>query len=241
MSNPSFISTRLEDIAARTPRGNEIIRREPREVPRRMRGLLLSIDGRQTVRTYIESLKGFGDVEAVMSELATLGLIEFRSGRKKRAKGADIDVDLDSMFDDSLISEFPASDGTYGGISPVEQMLDDPAKLFQTFAETTMPGSFSDLVRVAQIDNKAYVPSAPPPPGKEADIQSQVASLFTLLEAVRSERRVLKERVVQLRKYRERAQTLTTENSRLQNGVYFLAATCTLLVIMLLMMALLRR
>ena len=47
--------------------------------------------------------------------------------------------------------------------------------------------------------------------------------------------------MVQLRKYRERAQTLAAENGRLQNGVYFLAATCTLLVIMLLMMALLRK
>ena len=239
--NPSFISTRLEDIAARTPRGNEIIRREPREVPRRLRGLLLSIDGRQTVRTYIENLKGFGDVEAVMSELATLGLIEFRSGRKKRASNSGLDIDLDSQFGDSLISEYPPSEGTFGGISPAEQMLDDPAMLFQTFAQTTMPGSFNDLVRVAQLDNKAYVPPPPPPPGKEVDIQSQVASLFALLEAVRGERKVLKERVVQLRKYRERAQTLAAENGRLQNGVYFLAATCTLLVIMLLMMALLRK
>lgn len=240
MSQPSFISSRLDDVAARTPRGNEIIRREPREIPRRLRGLLLSIDGRQTVRTYIANLKGFGDVEAVMSELATLGLIEFRSGRRKR-KESSVDVDLDSQFSDSLMSEFPPSEGTYGGISPAEEMLDDPARLFQTFAETTMPGSFSDLVRVAQMENKAYVPPPPPPPGKEMDIQSQVASLFALLEATRGERKVLKERVIQLRKYRDRAQTLAAENGRLQTGVYFLAATCTLLVIMLLMMALLRR
>ncbi|RZJ03733.1 MAG: hypothetical protein EOO54_25665 [Haliea sp.] len=241
MSQPSFISSRLDDVASRTPRGNEIIRREPREVPRRLRGLLLSIDGRQSVRTYIENLKGFGDVEAVMSELALLGLIEFRSGRKKRVAKSGLDLDLDSHFDDSLLSEFPSSEGTFGGISPAEQMLDDPAMLFEAFAQTTMPGSFNDLVRVAQIENKAYVPPPPPPPGKEMDIQSQVASLFALLEATRGERKVLKERVVQLRKYRDRAQTLAAENGRLQTGVYFLAATCTLLVIMLLMMALLRR
>ena len=244
MTTSSFISKRLDDIAARTPRCNEIIRREPRELPRRLRGLVLAIDGRQTIRTYIATLKGFGDVEALLTELATLGLIELRSSRRKRPPapaGTGLDIELDSQFSDSRMGPVSETEGTFGGISPIEDMMDDPAKLFQTFAERTMPGSFDDLVRVAQLEDRSYVPPSPPPPGKEADISRQVESLFMLLEAVRGERKALREKITHLRKYRQQAESLALQNGRLINGVYALAATCLLLVGLLVLMAFLRR
>lgn len=230
MSRPSFISHRLDEVAVRSARGTEIIKREPREVPRRLRGVLLAIDGRQSVRTYIDTLVGFGDVEAVLSELATLGLIEFRSGlRRSRAPATVLDA-RDSGFGESSL----------GGFAPMEALLKDPALLFQTLSESTTPGSFDDLVRVAKIDNRDFVPGPPPPPPapvRPKDFDRQVESLFAMLDAVRGERKTLKERVARLRKYRERAHFLAAENSRLVNGVYMLAGTCALLVGMVLIMA----
>ena len=219
MPAENYMSSRLNDVPVRTERGAEIIRREPREIPRRLRGLLLAIDGRQTVQTYIDKLEGFGDVEALLSELATLGLLELRSG-PRRPRGAR--PDADSTFGES----------TYSGFTPLEEVMGDRVKLYQTFAEATVPGAFEDLVRVAQIDDRNYVPPEPPPeaPGDDDHVRRQIDSLFSLLEAVRNERKTLRGRVERLHKYRVMADLLTIENRRLLTGVYALAGACALLI-----------
>ena len=220
MPSGTYMSSRLNDVPVRTERGAEIIRREPREIPRRLRGLLLAIDGRQTVQTYIDKLEGFGDVEALLSELATLGLLELRSGPRRPTRGAR--SDSDSTFGDS----------TFSGFTPLQEVMGDRVKLFQTFAEATVPGAFEDLVRVAQIDHRDYVPPEPAPQAATGDdhVQRQIDSLFSLLEAVRNERKTLRGRVERLHKYRVMADMLTVENRRLLTGVYALAGACALLI-----------
>jgi hypothetical protein len=69
MSAQSLLTTRFNDIPVRSPRGNEMIRRDPRELPRRIRGLLLAVNGQQTVGAYVHTLVGFGDVAALLDEL----------------------------------------------------------------------------------------------------------------------------------------------------------------------------
>jgi hypothetical protein len=232
MNRPSFISHRLDEIAVRSARGTDIIKREPRDVPRRLRAILLAIDGRQPARAYINTLVGFGDVEAALSELATLGLIEFRSNAKRSRVTPPADP-ADSRFDDSSFSSF----------APLEDLMRAPDRLFETLSQATTPGSFDDLVRVAKLDNPAYVERPPPPPPapvRPKDLDRQVESLFALLDAARGERKTLKERVARLRKYRERAQYLASENRRLISGVYTLSGTCALLVGLMLLLAMRR-
>ena len=235
MSSTSYVSSRLDDVAVRTERGAEIIRREPREIPRRLRGLLLAIDGRQTIRTYIEKLDGFGDVEALLSELATLGLLELRSGPRRiktRVSGTDstFGESTDSTFGEPTDSTFGES--TFSGFAALDAVMGDRDQLFETFAEATVPGTFDDLVRVAQIDNRDYMPPASPPPPAPGDdhVRQQVDSLFSLLEAVRNERKALRGRLERMHKYRAAAEMLTMENQRLLIGIYALAGVCALLI-----------
>ena len=232
MRRPSFISYRLDEVAVRTARGTGIIKREPRDVPRRLRAILLAIDGRQPVRAYIDTLAGFGDVEAALSELATLGLIEFRSGPRQPRLVPPADPG-DSRFQES----------SYSGMAPLEDLMRDPAKLVDTLSQSTNPGSFDDLVRVAKLDNRGYVASPPPPapaPMRPRNLDRQVESLFAMLDAVRGERKTLQERVARLRKYRERAHFLASENRRLAGGVNKLLGICAALVGFLLLVALRR-
>ncbi len=77
ITKPALYS-RLDDLVIRTERGNELVRRNPRELPRRLRVLLLAIDGTHTVQLYVQTLKGFGDIADLLVELAALGLIRLR-------------------------------------------------------------------------------------------------------------------------------------------------------------------
>ena len=262
----TFISKRLNDVAVRTARCNDIIRREPREIPRRLRGLLLAIDGRQPVRTYLNKLDGFGDVEALLSELATLGLIELKSAKRRRSVapengGASADSRLESNFGDSMyadsnfapMSNF-GSESLYADstvMPDAAQRADPPPpkrqgsamlgevveRRLEPFA-ATLPGTFDDLVRVARLTHPTYDPAVPPPVAdpeisaltRELDAQRQVDSLFVMLEAVRGERRELKERVTQLRKnHRELVESLQRRNSQLLTAVCVLGGICVVL------------
>lgn len=225
----AYLGARMDEIPARTPRGNEIIRRDPREIPRRLRGLLLAIDGRQPTHTYLTKLEGFGDVTELLWELITLDLVELRGRARRSANG-------NGGAEDSAL------DVSSGGYTQLDALLEDESRAFQTFAESTLTGTFDDLVRVAQADNRAYRPPAPPPPTRadSADVKKQVESLFNLLESVRGERNHLKERLASSQKYRERARRLYEDNSRLSRTIYLLSGTCASLGLAL-VLALVRR
>ncbi|NJM43501.1 MAG: hypothetical protein HC858_05120 [Brachymonas sp.] len=82
-------------IVTRTERGTEIVKRDPRQMPRRLRVLLLAIDGAQPVNLYTQTLKGFGDVSDLLIELINLGmvrLIEPSIAKKAATSGAQRSV-----------------------------------------------------------------------------------------------------------------------------------------------------
>lgn len=216
----------LDALLCRTPEAAAIVRREPREIPRRLRGLLLAIDGRHTARTYIERLRGFGDVEALLVELISLGLVQFQH---RQARVATIE--------DAIAFEQAAGRSgafTHSDLSPLGGWPADPRAMAHALADDTVRGPFDDLLRVAAADATragngpmAESPLAPPPP--PSAIEQQVESLFGLLEAVRTERKQLRERVVAMRKYRERARALQAQNQRLRRMVSGLSVLCGVL------------
>ena len=201
-------------VVVRTERGNEIIKRDPRQMPRRLRVLLLAIDGAQAVNLYTQTLKGFGDVSDLLIELVNLGmvrLVEPNLAKKQNASGRnDSFAALDNLLDDSRFNSESAADVLYGA---------------------TTPGSFDDIVRVARIERPEFksVPAAPPAPVAPTEQKAQVESLFNLLESVRGERKNLKEQVLKLQRVKEAALRLHHQNIKLQNWVYGLGIGCAML------------
>jgi hypothetical protein len=209
------LNTRLNDLVVRTERGNAVVRRNPRELPRRLRVLLLAVDGTHTVQLYVQTLKGFGDIGELLVDLSTLGLVElqppevaFRQGVRSQQYSA-----LNDLLDDSRFSS-EAADVLYG---------------------TTAPGSFDEMLRVAQIEQPDFRPSPMPAPAPVTpEVQKiQIESLFELLDAVRGERRTLKKRLAKMDKLRETAKKLDTENQRLFAYICGLASACVALLIAL--------
>ena len=201
-------------VVVRTERGNEIIKRDPRQMPRRLRVLLLAIDGAQAVNLYTQTLKGFGDVSDLLIELVNLGmvrLVEPNLAKKQNASGRnDSFAALDNLLDDSRFNSESAADVLYGA---------------------TTPGSFDDIVRVARIERPEFkpVPAAPPAPVAPTEQKAQVESLFNLLESVRGERKNLKEQILKLQRVKEAALRLHHQNIKLQNWVYGLGIGCAML------------
>jgi hypothetical protein len=126
-------------VVTRTQRGNDLIARDPRQMPRRLRVLLLAIDGAQTVQLYTQTLKGFGDVSELLVELIHLGMVELVD--PKEAKHA-----LES--------------GKTSAITALDQMMDDGRFTSENAAQvlygSTTPGSFDDMMRMAEADARQH-------------------------------------------------------------------------------------
>jgi hypothetical protein len=203
-----------EYVVMRTDRGNEIVKRDPRQMPRRLRVLLLAIDGGQAVNLYTQTLKGFGDVSELLVELVNLGmvrLVEPTLAKQQKASGkSDQFAALDNLLDDSRFNSESAADVFYG---------------------STTPGSFDDMVRVARIERPEFKPApvAPPAPVAAPEQKAQIESLFNLLDSVRGERANLKQQIAKLHRVKEAAQRLHHENQKLQNWIYGLGIACVML------------
>ncbi len=208
------LNQRLNDLVVRTERGNTVVRRNPRELPRRLRVLLLAVDGTHTVQLYVQTLKGFGDIGELMVELLALGLVQLVAPGNAPitlSKEQQL-VDLNELLDDSRFDSQSAAQVMYG---------------------TTAPGSFDEMLRVARIEEPALEQMLPPPPppapvSPEAQ-KAQVESLFALLEAVRGERRSLKQKVAKMKRLREAIIRLDKENQRLFTWVFVLSTVCVAL------------
>jgi hypothetical protein len=203
-------------LVRRTERGNQIIKTDPRQIPRRLRVLLLAIDGGQPVRLYTQTLRGFGDVAELLVELINLGLVSLAEpATAKQSQGlansfqdhkSEAYVALEGMLDDSRFNSQQTADMLYG---------------------STSPGSFDDLVRVAQASNPQFEPAkAAPAPVPVPAQREQLESLFNLLDAVRGERKNLKQQLAKLQRVKEAAVRLNYENKRLQQTIYTLCAIC---------------
>jgi hypothetical protein len=201
-------------VVVRTERGNEIIKRDPREMPRRLRVLLLAIDGGQPVNLYTQTLKGFGDVSDLLIELVNLGMVRLMEpslAKQAQASGRNEQyAALDNLLDDSRFNSENAADVLYG---------------------STTPGSFDDMVRVARIEQPQYVPptSAAPAAVAAPEQKAQIESLFNLLDSVRGERANLKQQILKLQRVKEAALRLHHQNQKLQSWLFGLAAACAVL------------
>ena len=223
MTMEELLSRRLH-VVTRTERGLAVVRRDPRALPRRLRLLLLSIDGGQTVQVYEQTLQGFGDVPALLTELLSLGLVQLQAPHEARANAApDSQSALDLLLEDSDFNSQIVTEMLYG---------------------TTTPGSFEEMLRVSQqtTPNLIATLAAPPAPApvSEQVQETQMASLFALLEATRGERLMLKNQLTKMHKLKKAGSRLLKENKRLERLVLTLFLFCMSLVVMLLW-ALLRR
>jgi hypothetical protein len=201
-------------IVVRTERGNDLVKSDPRQMTRRLRVLLLAIDGAQPVQLYTQTLKGFGDVSELLLELINLGMVsllepavakQYAAARRNSNFAA-----LDHLLDDSRFDSQSAADVLYG---------------------STAPGSFDDMLRVARIEQPDFKPAPAPPPAPVAipEQKAQLESIFNLLDAVRGERKNLKEQVAKLQRIKEAALRLHHENKRQEQWIFGLGITCALL------------
>ena len=223
MTMEELLSRRLH-VVTRTERGLAVVRRDPRALPRRLRLLLLSIDGGQTVQVYELTQRGFGVVPALLTELLSLGLVQLQAPHEARANATpDSQSALDLLLEDSDFNSQIVTEMLYG---------------------TTTPGSFEEMLRVSQqtTPNLIATLAAPPAPApvSEQVQETQMASLFALLEATRGERLMLKNQLTKMHKLKKAGSRLLKENKRLERLVLTLFLFCMSLVVMLLW-ALLRR
>jgi hypothetical protein len=215
---------RLNDFVVRTERGDDVVRRNPRELPRRLRVLLLAVDGSHTVQLYVQTLKGFGDIAQLLLELMGLGLVRLRPAQETKAIAppAEQFAELHQILDDSQFNSQSAADLMYGG---------------------TSPGSFDEMVRVAKLESPGYQPppNLPPPAPVSPDVQKvQIESLFRLLDTMRGERRNMQHRLAKMDRLRAAAIKLDKENQRLYRNMFAFGTLAVGLAIAL-VLALIRR
>lgn len=227
MITKETLNSRLHHLVARTPRGDALVRTDPRQLPRRLRVLLLAIDGGQTVQLYVQTLKGFGDVAELLVELTGLGLVTLvdpASQSRGMAKPEFISSHysaLDLLLDDSRFTSKVAADALYGA---------------------TAPGSFDEMLRVAKIEVPDFVPkpASAPAPVSPVVQKMQIESVFNLLDAVRGERKNLKAQLAKMERMRMASARIENDNKRLTKYVYALGTTCAALCVVIAMI-LLRR
>ncbi len=217
------LKARLDDFVVRTERGNDVVRRNPREMPRRLRVLLLAVDGSHTVQLYVQTLKGFGDISELLVELIGLGLVTLRAPQevKSIAEPKDQFAELNQLLDDSRFNSAQAADVLYG---------------------KTSAGSFDEMLRVAQLESPDFRPkkTAPPAPVSPSQQKAQLDSLFKLLDAMRGERKNMRHRLAKMERLRAAAIKLDRENQRLFNTAFALGTVCVALLVSLLLVVIRR-
>ena len=208
------LQSRLHQLVARTARGDALVRTDPRQLPRRLRVLLLAIDGGQTVQLYVQTLKGFGDVAELLVELMALGLVHLADPRHKVHEDHQVShyAALDSLLDDSRFDSSHAAEVLYGA---------------------TSAGSFDEMLRVAKIEVPNFVPkpAAPPAPISSSTQKAQLESVFNLLESVRRDRRKLKRQLERMERIRQISLNIEKNNQQLTRYVYMLGSVCAALCI----------
>jgi hypothetical protein len=215
--NLSELGLYVSYVVVRTERANQLIKRDPKEMPRRLRLLLLAVDGLQDLGTYANNLRGFGEIMDLIRELIQMDMVRLVDpalARQRRMAGKSADyMAMDSVMDDSRFSD-------------VTQTQTDE----ELFYGTTTPGSLERLVGHAQQQYPDFQPaslSAAPVP-KEMQ-NEQLESLFSMLEAVRSERTELKLRLMRYKDLKSVARNINEQAKRLKEQVLRLQVACGLL------------
>jgi hypothetical protein len=209
-------------VVVRTERANQLIKRDPREMPRRLRLLLLAIDGHQDLSTYAFNLKGFGDILELVSELIQMDMVRLVDpalARQQRMAGKSANyMELDSKIDDSR--------------------FDNSVQFEEMIYGSTKPGSLEELVGHAKQEYPEYEPPAQAAqPVAPATQEQQVESLFQMLEAVRGERSELKLHLLRYKGLKKTARNIQQESKQLKAQIQRLKITCGVLFAALLVCA----
>lgn len=77
-------------IYRRTPAGNEAALNTQGALPRKLRSLLMVVNGNTPLSVYLQTLSSFGDVAALMRALETQGLVERVMGADSVANGRNV-------------------------------------------------------------------------------------------------------------------------------------------------------
>jgi hypothetical protein len=208
-------------VVVRTERANELIRRDPREMPRRLRLLLLAIDGQQDLATYASNLKGFGEILDLTGELIQMDMVRLVDpalARQQRMSGKSAEyMAMDSVMDDSRF---------------VDSTQDSSQSSDDLFYGSTTPGGLERLIGYAQSQYPDYKPpAAAPAPIAPATQQEQIESVFKMLEAVRGERTELKLRLMRYRNLKKVSRGVHDENKQLKDQISRLKVTCGIMAL----------
>lgn len=118
-------------VYVRTAAGNEAALNPNSPLPRKLRTLLISIDGRTRLGTYVNSLSSFGDVEALIESLLQAGLIQAVASPKVPGSN-DADPSPGSVFGAQSASSWRNTDvgntpwsksGAAASQAPVDDLL----------------------------------------------------------------------------------------------------------------------
>ncbi|TAG27005.1 MAG: hypothetical protein EAZ37_06670 [Burkholderiales bacterium] len=188
-------------VVVRTESANALIKRDPREMPRHLRLLLLAVDGLQDLGTYVSNLKGFGDIEALIRELIQMDMVRLVDpalARQRHMAGKS----ADDMAEGSEIAQ-----SMYGQNLSSEEL----------FYGSTAPGSLEALVSVAREHYPEYRPAQAPAQQIAPAVQTQqVESLFEMLEAVRAERTGLKQHLLRYKGLKKASRSIHEESKLLK-------------------------
>jgi hypothetical protein len=192
-------------VVVRTERANALIKRDPREMPKHLRLLLLAVDGHQDLGTYAINLKGFGEILELVGELIQMDMVRLVDpalARQRRMAGKSADyMAMDTAIDESRYGEITTEELFYGN---------------------THPGSLDALVSVAHENYPNYRPSIEPGrPVTSAAQQQQVESLFQLLEAVRGERTELKQHLLRYKGLKKTSRGIHQESMHLKRKLTY--------------------
>ena len=153
-------------VYARTAAGNEAALNPHSELPRKLRTLLISIDGRTKLETYVSTLSSFGDVNALIESLLQAGLIDIRPASATVA---------------SLAEERLGGTTNIGGDSG---WASTESGLTHWQAEQAGTRSHTQVDDVASWSQFQQPPAAPAPSFRPPAIQSATTAHYQLRNAI---------------------------------------------------------
>lgn len=142
-------------IYRRTPAGNEAALNTQGALPRKLRSLLMVVNGKTPLSVYLETLSSFGDVAALMRTLETQGLVERVMGADSVANGRNVPAAPRSAsgFSSPAAAWKPAAWKPAAGPSASAA---SPAALTDDLAAWASFGDELSTVGLAPADNAAF-------------------------------------------------------------------------------------
>jgi hypothetical protein len=252
--NSEDVHLRRHYRAVRTPKGHQAVKSDLRVLPRRLRVLLLAIDGKQTVDLYVQTLRGFGDVPSLIGELVDLDLLQLQlppAPRPAPTQAQETQGDAgDSLFstppDSSMLEQRFLDTGQLQSDSLMNALYDStflgPLEGMTVTEHGDIPVLTSEIDATglqtrpvartsgASIAGASATPSAANDAISADDQNEQIKSLFNLLEQTRNDRYRLKTKLHKYRVLHDKVLDLQHENDVLRHRSTFLGRSVVALL-----------